>query len=272
MTKKPGSGTRETGNVSRVAGKLIFVTGASSGIGAACARRFAAQGARLALWARRRDRLEGLAGELRAAHQVPVSVAQVDVRDRAAVQRQAEVLLRGDGVPDVLLNNAGLASGLAPLHEGDFDDWDKMIDTNIKGVLNVTRAILPHMVARRTGHVVNIGSTAGHMVYPGGNVYNATKFAMRALNEGMNLDVAGTAIRVSSVDPGFVETEFSEVRFHGDVARAKAVYQGFKPLSADDVADAISYVVNLSDHVNVLDMILMLMAQRNVYVVDREGA
>jgi serine 3-dehydrogenase len=261
--------------MSRIAGKLAFVTGASSGIGAACARRFAAQGARLVLWARRVDRLEKLAAELRQQHQVPVSVAQVDVRDRAAVFEAAGRLVgdggrgTGEGVPDILLNNAGLASGLSKLQEGDFEDWDKMIDTNIKGVLNVSRALLPHMVARGTGHVVNIGSTAGHMVYPGGNVYNATKYALRALNEGMNLDVAGTAIRVSSVDPGFVETEFSEVRFHGDKAQAKAVYRGFTPLSADDVADAICFVVNLPPHVNVLDLVMMPTAQRNIYVVDR---
>ena len=261
---------REAGNVSRIAGKHVLITGASSGIGAACARRFAAQGAHLVLWARRRERLERLAQELRETHGVHVSIAQVDVRDRGAVQQAAHTLVKGGAVPDVLLNNAGLASGLSKLHEGDYEDWDRRIDTNIKGVLNVTRELLPYMVARRTGHVVNIGSTAGHMVYPGGNVYNATKYALRALNEGMNLDVAGTAIRVSSVDPGFVETEFSEVRFHGDVERAKAVYQGFKPLSADDVADAISYVVNLPEHVNVLDMVLMPTAQRNVYVVDRD--
>ena len=270
MTTKAG-GTGEGGGVSRITGKLVFITGASSGIGAACARRFAEQGARLVLWARRRDRLERLATELGEGQRSAVSVAQVDVRDRAAVQREAEALVKRDGVPDVLLNNAGLASGLSKLHEGDFEDWDRMIDTNIKGVLNVSRAILPHMVARRTGHVVNIGSTAGHMVYPGGNVYNATKFALRALNEGMNLDVAGTAIRVSSVDPGFVETEFSEVRFHGDRERAKAVYKGFTPLTADDVADTISYVVNLPPHVNILDLVMMPTAQRNIYVVDREG-
>ena len=144
-----------------------------------------------------------------------------------------------------------------------------MIDTNLKGLLNVTRAILPHMVARRRGHVVNLGSTAGHMTYPQGNVYNATKYGERALSEGMNLDVAGTPIRVSSVDPGFAETEFSEVRFHGDAARAKAVYRGFQPLTADDIADAIAYVVNLPEHVNVLDMVIVPTAQRNVYVVDR---
>ena len=259
--------------MSRIKGKLILITGASSGIGEACARRFAAQGANLVLWARRADRLERLAAELGAppapAHRVSLSVAVVDVRDRTAVNRAADALVRADRVPDVLINNAGLASGMAKIQDGDPEDWDRMIDTNVKGLLNVTRAILPHMLARRRGHVVNIGSTAGHMTYPMGNVYNATKFGVRALTEGMNLDVAGTPIRVSAVDPGFVETEFSEVRFHGDTDRAKAVYKGFTPLAADDVADAIAYVVNLPEHVNILDLVIMPTAQRNVYVVDR---
>ncbi len=255
--------------MSRIKGKLILVTGASSGIGEACARRFAAEGANLVLWARRADRLERVAAELGTAHRVSLSVAVVDVRDRPAVNRAAEALVRADRVPDVLINNAGLASGMAKIQDGDPEDWDRMIDTNVKGLLNVTRAILPHMVARRRGHVVNIGSTAGHMTYPMGNVYNATKFGVRALTEGMNLDVAGTPIRVSAVDPGFVETEFSEVRFHGDAERAKAVYQGFTPLTADDVADAIAYVLNLPEHVNILDLVIMPTAQRNVYVVDR---
>lgn len=255
--------------MNRIKGTLILVTGASSGIGEACARRFAAEGANLVLWARRADRLERVAAELGTAHRVSLSVAVVDVRDRAAVNRAAEALVRADRVPDVLINNAGLASGMAKIQDGDPEDWDRMIDTNVKGLLNVTRAILPHMVARRRGHIVNLGSTAGHMTYPMGNVYNATKFGVRALTEGMNLDVAGTPIRVSAVDPGFVETEFSEVRFHGDQDRAKAVYQGFTPLSADDVADAIAYVVNLPEHVNILDLVIMPTAQRNVYVVDR---
>ncbi len=215
--------------MTRIKGKLILVTGGSSGIGEACARRFAAEGADLILWARRADRLERLAAELGTAHRVSLS-----------------------------------------LDEGDPEDWDRMIDTNLKGLLYVSRAIMPHMVARRRGHVVNIGSTAGHQTYPMGNVYNATKFGVRALTEGMNLDVAGTPIRVSAVDPGFVETEFSEVRFHGDKERAATVYQGFKPLSAEDVADAIAYVVNLPEHVNILDLIIVPTAQRNVYVVDRE--
>ena len=256
--------------MNRIKGKLVLVTGASSGIGEACARRFAAEGANLLLWARRGDRLEALAAELGTAHRVSLSVAVVDVRDRAAVNRAAEALVRAGCIPDVLINNAGLASGLAKTQEGDPEDWDRMIDTNLKGLLNVTRAILPHMVAQRRGHIVNLGSTAGHQTYPMGNVYNATKFGVRALTEGMNLDVAGTPIRVSSVDPGFVETEFSEVRFHGDTQRAGAVYKGFKPLSADDVADAIAYVVNLPEHVNILDLVIMPTAQRNIYVVDRE--
>jgi len=255
--------------MSRIAGKRILITGASSGIGAACARRFAAEGAHLTLWARRRDRLETLATELRGAHAVEVRLAEVDVRDRGAVERAATAELAAGPAPDVLLNNAGLASGLSTVQEGDPDDWDRMIDTNLKGLLYVTRAILPAMIARGRGHVVNIGSTAGHMVYPKGNVYNATKFGVKALTEGFNLDVAGTAVRVSSVDPGFVETEFSLVRFHGDAARAAATYKGFQPLSAADVADTISYVVNLPEHVNILDLIIMPTAQRNVYVVDR---
>jgi 3-hydroxy acid dehydrogenase / malonic semialdehyde reductase len=257
--------------MNRISGKLVLVTGASSGIGAACARRFAAEGARLALWARRRDRLEQLAAELDQGRGAGVDLAAVDVRDRTVVNRAAAELVAGEGVPDVLVNNAGLASGLAKLQEGNPDDWDRMIDTNLKGLLNVTRAILPHMIARRRGHVVNLGSTAGHLTYPMGNVYNATKFGVRALTEGMNLDVAGTPIRVSAVDPGMVETEFSEVRFHGDRQRAEAVYQGFRPLTADDVADAIAYVVNLPEHVNILDLVIVPTAQRNVYVVDRDA-
>jgi serine 3-dehydrogenase len=257
--------------VNRIKGKLVLITGASSGIGEACARRFAAEGADLGLWARRRERLDALAGSLRARHDVKIWVATVDVRDRAAVERAAGELAAAARVPDVLINNAGLASGLSKLHEGDPDDWDRMIDTNLKGLLNVSRAILARMVRQGRGHVVNLGSTAGHQTYPMGNVYNATKFGVRALTEGMNLDVAGTPVRVSAVDPGFVETEFSEVRFHGDRERAAAVYQGFKPLTAEDVADAIAYVVNLPEHVNILDLIIVPTAQRNVYVLDRDS-
>ncbi len=258
--------------MTRISGKLALITGASSGIGLACARRFATEGADLVLWARREDRLEEVATELASAHGggITVRTAGVDVRDRGAVESAAQALLGSGAVPDILLNNAGLAAGLAPVHEGDPDDWERMIDTNVKGLLWVTRALLPAMIGRGRGHVVNIGSTAGHQVYPKGNVYNATKYGVRALTEGMNLDVAGTPIRVSSVDPGHVETEFALVRFAGDAARAKGVYQGFRPLSPDDVADAVSYIVNLPEHVNVLNLMLLPSAQRNVYVIDRE--
>ena len=256
--------------MSRIKGKLALITGASAGIGLACARRFAADGASLVLWARRGDRLQEAAAELTKTG-VRVRTAAVDVRDRAAVNRAAEALIKAGAVPDILLNNAGLAAGLAKLQDGDPDDWDRMIDTNLKGLLYVSRAFLPAMVARGTGHVVNIGSTAGHQVYQMGNVYNATKFGVRALTEGMNLDVAGTKIRVSSVDPGHVETEFAMVRFHGDQAKAKAVYEGFRPLAPEDVADTIGYVVNLPEHVNILDLILLPTQQRNVFLIDRTG-
>jgi NADP-dependent 3-hydroxy acid dehydrogenase YdfG len=185
------------------------------------------------------------------------------------VRAAADAILETGDVPHALVNNAGLASGLDLLQDGDPDDWDAMIDTNIKGLLYVTRALLPAMIRAGRGHIVNIGSTAGHLTYQKGNVYAATKFAVRALTEGINLDVAGTPVRVSAVDPGFVETEFSLVRFHGDAERARKVYDGFKPLSPDDVADAIAYVLGLPDHVNVLDLVLVPTAQRNVYVLDR---
>ena len=255
--------------MSRIRGLRALITGASSGIGAACARRFASEGANLVLWARRADRLAAVAKEL-SSHNVEIRTSIVDVRDRDAVERAASELEDAGLGPDILLNNAGLASGMAKLHEGDPDDWDRMIDTNVKGLLLVSRAIIPGMVKRNRGHVINLGSTAGQQVYPMGNVYNASKFAVRAINEGMNVDLAGTAVRVSSIDPGLVETEFSVVRFHGDEARAGKVYQGLRPLTADDVAEVISYVANLPEHMNILDLRLLPNAQRNQYVVHRE--
>jgi len=255
--------------MNRVKGKLALVTGATSGFGLATARRLAVDGANLVLWARRRERLDAIAPELRK-HGVSVRTDVVDVRDRVAVNAVGAAVVAAGLVPDILLNNAGLAAGMSTVQDGDPDDWDRMIDTNLKGLLNVTRALLPSMIARNAGHIVNIGSTAGHQTYPKGNVYNATKFGVRALTEGMNLDVAGTALRVSAVDPGFAETEFSIVRFHGDAEKAKSVYKGYRPLSAEDVADVIMYVLNLPEHVNILNCIVMPTAQRNIYVVDRK--
>ncbi len=254
--------------MSRIAGKLALVTGASSGIGRSCARRFAADGAHLVLWARRKDRLDALAAELVKAHGVRVATAAVDVRDRAAVERAAAAL--ADSVPDILLNNAGLAAGLSKLHEGDPDDWDRMIDTNIKGLAYVSRAVIPLMIAAGRGHVVNIGSIAGHQVYPMGNLYNASKFGVKALSEGMSVDLLGTPIRVSSVDPGHVHTEFASVRYHGDESRVDGLYKGFRPLSPDDVAEVVSYVVNAPEHVTIADVIVMPTAQRSVHHIFRE--
>jgi len=252
--------------MNRIEGKLALITGASSGIGEACARALASYGADLILLARRQERLDALRAQLEETYGVKVRTAALDVRDRAAILAFAEELAADDVVPEILVNNAGLSRGLDPIHEGSFDDWDEMIDTNIKGLLNVTRAFLPHMVRRDRGHVVNLGSIAGHIVYPNGNVYNATKFAVRALNQAMNIDLVGTSIRVSSIDPGAVETEFSLVRFHGDAERAAAVYQGFTPLTPEDIADAVCYVVNAPPHVNIQQMVIMPTAQRSPYV------
>jgi serine 3-dehydrogenase len=256
--------------MNRISGKHVLITGASSGIGEACARRFAAGGAHLYLAARRVERLEVLRDKLEDEHGVTVRVQRLDVTDRSSVEEFSGDVANEIGAPDVLVNNAGLASGLGKFFEGDFGDWDRMIETNLTGLLNVSRCVVPLMVSRNRGHIVNIGSIAGHMVYPGGNVYNATKFAVRALNEAMSVDLAGTRIRVSSIDPGLVETEFSEVRFHGDKARAKHVYDGITPLTADDVAEAVYFAVNAPEHVNILNIVMLPTAQRNPYVIHRE--
>lgn len=256
--------------MNRLAGKRVLITGASAGIGRACAHAFAEAGAALLLSARRRDRLVELARALEADHGVKVDIEALDVRERAAVEGYVARVAADALVPDVLVNNAGLSRGLEPLHEGRVEGWDEMIDTNVKGLLYVTRAVLPHMLRRGSGHVINIGSTAGDTVYPGGNVYNATKFAVKALTEGANLDLVGTRIRVSSVDPGLVETEFSEVRFHGDRERAAAVYRGYTPLQAEDIAEVVRYVANAPEHVNLFRTVVYPTAQRNPYVLDRE--
>lgn len=251
--------------MNRLSGRTVLITGASAGIGAACARAFAREECHLILAARRLERLQQLVPDLESAPSVR-NIA-LDVRDREAVQRTIRGL---DAEIDILINNAGLARGLATIQDGDPEDWDEMLDTNVKGVLNLMKAVVPGMVSRNRGHVIQIGSIAGFQVYPKGNVYNASKFAVRALNEGLNLDLAGTRVRVSSVDPGLVETEFSEVRFHGDSERAETVYQGYTPLAADDVAEVVRYVANAPEHVNVLELILLPTDQRNAYVLHKE--
>ncbi|MEO5511269.1 MAG: SDR family NAD(P)-dependent oxidoreductase [Longimicrobiales bacterium] len=256
----------------RLQGKLALITGASSGIGEACARRFAAEGAGLILWARRADRLDHVAREITAAHGCTVHTAIVDVRDRAAVEAEVERTVATAGVPDILVNNAGLAAGFTVLHEGDPEDWDRMIDTNVKGLLYVSRAVIPHMVSADRGHVINIGSTAAHTQYPKGNVYAATKFAVRALSEGMSVDTLGSRIRISQIDPGLVETEFSVVRFHGDDERAKKVYEGIRPLTGDDIAETVAYVAGLPEYMNILDLVVVPTPQRNITTIDRREA
>ncbi len=252
-----------------VSGKRVVITGASAGIGSACAQTFAEAGCHLALVARRQERLEKLAQDLGKVADVEVVVADLDVRDRLAVNAWATNLLDNFGVPDILVNNAGLARGIEPLQEGDHEDWEEMIDTNVKGLLYVTRALLPAMVERGAGHVINIGSIAGHEFYPGGNVYCGTKHFVAALNRTMGVDLLGTGVRVSSVDPGMVETEFSLVRFHGDRERADGVYRGFEPLRGEDVADAVLFCATRPAHANVREMILMPSAQASAVHVSR---
>ncbi len=214
--------------------------------------------------------MEELAKEIREQHDVEVRGDGLDVTDRDAVSAYVADLAQQKTIPDILVNNAGKARGLDKLHEGRIEHWEDMIDTNVKGLLYVTRAVVPHMVARNSGHVINLGSTAGHWAYPKGAVYNATKFGVRAITEGLNMDLLGTDVRVSSIDPGMAETEFSDVRFDGDTGRAKDVYKGVKPLSADDVADVIVYVANLPSHVNILDVVMMPTAQRSTTLVHRQ--
>ncbi len=250
--------------------KIVLITGASSGIGAACARQFAAKGARVLLCGRRTDRLSQLAVELNQKYAVPAHFFTLDVRHADEVNQALAALPVEWQQIDVLINNAGLAVGFASLQEGILADWETMLDTNVKGLLYMTRAILPRMLARNSGHIINIGSVAGHGVYPNGAVYCATKHAVKALTQGLRMDLFGKKIRVTSIDPGAVATEFSEVRFKGDTARAAAVYADMHPLSADDIADAILYCVQCPPHVNVSEMIIMPTAQAGLGMMARE--
>ena len=252
-------------------GRCVVVTGASSGIGRACAEAFAACGCKLVVAARRKDRLDDLAAALHERHGTDVFTAALDVRDREAVEGWVAELPEEWREIDILVNNAGLSRGLAPLHEGEVSDWEEMLDTNVKGLLYVTRSILPGMVERGRGHVINIGSIAGHEVYPGGNVYCATKHAVAAINRGLAIDTLGTGVRVSSVDPGAVETEFSIVRFHGDTGRADSVYDGFDPLTATDVAEAVVFCASRPANANVREMVLMPAAQAAAVHLHRDS-
>jgi len=250
--------------------RVVFITGASSGIGRSCARAFAAQGARLILAARRAERLEEIAAGLKTEHGAAILVLKLDVRDPEAVTAAVAGLTVEWAAIEVLVNNAGLSRGLDKLQEGKLDDWEEMIDTNVKGLLYVSRAVLPGMIERGRGHVINIGSIAGREVYPGGNVYCATKFAVSALTKSMRRDLNGTGVRVSTVDPGLTETEFSVVRFHGDEERAGKVYQGYTPLAPEDIADAVVYCATRPMHVDVAEMLVLPTDQASTMMIHRK--
>lgn len=250
--------------------QIVLITGASSGIGEACARVFAQAGAKLLLVARRQELLDSLADYLSKEYACETHLMPLDVRNRLQIESALHHLPPSWSTVDVLINNAGLSRGLDKIHEASITDWEEMIDTNVKGLLYMTRALLPGMVSRGQGHVINIGSIAGHQTYPGGSVYCATKAAVKSISEGLKLDLLGTPIRVSSVDPGMVETDFSNVRFHGDTERAKKVYQGLTPLTPDDVADVVLFCATRPPHVNINQVILMPTEQASTTLVHRQ--
>lgn len=237
--------------------KIIFITGASSGIGEACAEIFASHGAHLILSARRQDRLQTLAEKLSKQHQIKTFCLNLDVSDKKAVSKIPQQLPKEWQPVDVLINSAGLALGLDKISEGNFDDWEQMIDVNLKGLLYVTRTLLPSMIERKQGQIINISSISGRQTYSGGGVYCATKHAVNAITDVLKKETLGTNIRISSVEPGAVETEFSEVRFKGDKTKAKKVYEGYTPLSAKDIADAVYYCAACPPHVNIREILIL---------------
>lgn len=247
--------------------KTALITGATSGIGKATAEIFAKQGFNLVLCGRRQDRLDDLKKQLEVS--VEIHTLNFDVRDRDAVFAAVESLPKAFTKIDVLVNNAGNAHGLDPIDKGSIDDWEAMLDINVKGLLYMSKAILPQMVERKAGHIINIGSTAGKEVYPNGNVYCASKHAVDAINQGMRIDLNAYGIRVGAVNPGLVQTEFSDVRFKGDADKASKVYQGFQPLKPEDIADIILFVVTRPYHVNIADLVVMPTAQASSTIVHK---
>lgn len=249
--------------------KIVFITGASSGIGEACAKAFAQQGSRLIICARREKQLQALAHTLQKQYGKAVLPLTLDITDNKLVKTALSQLPASYQPIDILVNNAGLAKGLDSFQDGNIDDWEQMIDTNIKGLLYITKAIIPSMLKRNSGHIINIGSIAGHTVYPKGAIYCATKHAVNVINKGLKLDLFGTKIRVSSVDPGIVKTEFYEVRFSGDKTKANAVFEGMTPLSALDIAETILFCATRPPHVNISEIILLPTDQAASGIVDK---
>jgi 3-hydroxy acid dehydrogenase / malonic semialdehyde reductase len=247
--------------------KIALITGATSGIGRATAIALAQRGIHLILCGRRQERLEALQAQL--AEQVDVHCLTFDVRDKVAVEAAIEQLPADWRSIEILINNAGNAHGLSPIQDGDLSDWELMMDSNVKGLLYVSKALMPGMVARQRGHIVNISSIAGKQVYPNGNVYCASKHAVEAISEGMRLDLNPYGIKVTNIAPGAVETEFSEVRFKGDTQRAEAVYKGFEPLKAEDIAEVIAFAVTRPAHVQLVDLVILPTAQASAMVLRR---
>lgn len=251
--------------------KTVLITGATAGIGYATAILFAKNGYNLILTGRREDKLKELTTKLETEYKISVKYFTFDIRERIAVKKFTDELVTTNIVPDILVNNAGLASGLAPIDSADIDDWDEMIDTNIKGLLYITRGIVPMMIKANRGHIINIGSIAAYQPYAGGAVYNATKFAVKALTDAINLDLVETKIRVSAIHPGMVETEFSVVRFKGDKNRADKVYEGISPLIATDIADTIYYIATLPERINIPHLLIFPTAQRSINSINRDN-
>ena len=249
--------------------RTVLITGATSGIGEACTKRFAEGGYRLIITGRNEPKLNTLTQQLQSQGSQVLPLL-FDVRDRDAAKRAVESITAEWKPIDVLINNAGLARGLEPEYEGNFDDWDQMIDTNIKGLLTMTRLIVPDMVKCNHGHIINIGSVAGDAAYAGGNVYCATKSAVKALTDGLRIDVAPTKLRVTNIKPGLVETHFSDVRFHGDKQRAGKVYEGIQPLTGDDIADVAFYAASAPEHVQIAEVLVLATHQVNGTVIHRQ--
>lgn len=253
-----------------ISNKIAFITGASSGFGKATAYKLAERGCKLILAARRYERLEKISAEIKKKFGVDILIIRLDVRNYTQVQDEISKLPSEWKKIEILINNAGLSRGLSKIHECLLSDWEEMIDTNVKGLLYISKEVIPLMLKHNSGHIVNIGSIAGHEVYPGGNVYCASKHAVNALTKGMRIDLLGTPIKVSTVDPGLAETEFSLVRFHGDKKRAGSAYTGMTPLSAEDIADAIDYILTRDENMLVAEMILFPKAQASSMHVHRD--
>jgi len=248
---------------------IVLVTGSTSGIGLATGMKFLEQGYKVIFTGRRKERLEEIMKKCNSPERCVVH--ELDIRNKDSCRELYEFLKNNNLIPDILINNAGLAAGLAPAHEADWNDWEQMIDTNVKGLLYLTRLLLPNMVQKKNGHIINVGSVAGKEVYPNGSVYCATKFAVEAITRGLRMDLLPHGIRVSSVSPGMVETEFSLVRFKGDASRAASVYEGLEPLRAEDIAETVFWMATRPSHVHIQDVWIMPAAQASPFVMHRQN-